>query len=111
MKKIEEIVDIWTTNTRFDAEAKAIAPEVIDGKLNQTSFIEFATGYRTAEAEYSEAIRELTKELEDARDDVEHCLNMDTIKRPANTRAIEAGQAQLARIDALLAKYKEQNRG
>jgi hypothetical protein len=64
-------------------------------------------GYRTAEAKWMQAMREVVKELEEARDDVEHCLNMDTLKRPANKIAIEAGQEQLARIDALIAKYKE----
>jgi hypothetical protein len=101
MKTTEEIIEL---NEKWKAEPLTIEDAEV---LALHGDVGFLGGYRTAEAESQQAIRELVAELEEARDDVEHCLNMDMLKRPANKPAIEAGESQLARIDALIAKYKE----
>jgi hypothetical protein len=107
MKTTEEIIEIFKEQCKvFLSEDFAKLAIYQNGKIAN-----FVHGYRTAEGEYTQAIRELVAELEEARDDVEHCLNLDMLKRPANKPAIEAGQDQLARIDALIAKWKEPNNG
>lgn len=103
MKTTEEIIEAysaWTLAPTTDEERAIIA----------LYSREFLAGYRTAETEYSEAIRELVEELEEARDDVLECLNNDMQKHIYYRKGVvEYRQAQLARIDALLAKYKEHN--
>jgi hypothetical protein len=110
MKTTEEIIELikgWAEEESDESE-KEIGS--MFGAFDGCAMGYYA-GYRTAEGESQQAIRELVAELEEARDDVEHCLNMDMLKRPANKPAIEASNTQLARIDALIAKYKEPNNG
>ena len=93
MVKTEELLELYTGWLEVYTTAEEV--EVMNKYTDRDDDLEnlalgYVGGYRTAETKWMEAMRDVIKELKESRDDVASC-----VYRPE----------QLARIDAMIAKY------
>ncbi len=102
MKTTEEIIELIEGWSKEDPTQQENYIEHMFGTFGGCAK-GFLGGYRTAEAEYSEAIRELVEAIELVRPLLPQQSSLPNVKT-------QVGEAVIA-LDAIMAKHKEVNRG